>query len=343
MRKWILWIIVAYIIASIMTGCNSSANLIGNSILGGGSGEGEINIDYRKEMREFVKGISSYAKNFNQNFIVITQNGQELLTENGEPSGEIVFDYVNSIDGIGREELFYGYEGDDIPTSDSIRNWMIQFLDIAKNNGKKVLVIDYCKTPSYVDNSYNENAMKGYISFAADSRELNNIPSYPPSPYNVNSDDIILLSQVKNFLYLINPSSFSTKEDFLNALKNTDYDLLIIDSFYNGEQLTEMDVNSLKVKKNGGKRLVIAYMSIGEAEDYRYYWKNEWKRNPPPWLAEENPKWPGNYKVRYWYKEWQNIIYGNDSSYTKRILDSGFDGVYLDIIDAFEYFESQRQ
>ena len=58
---------------------------------------------------------------------------------------------------------------------------------------------------------------------------------------------------------------------------------------------------------------------------------------------EENPEWSGNYKVRYWYKEWQNIIYGNDSSYTKRILDSEFDGVYLDIIDAFEYFESQGQ
>jgi cysteinyl-tRNA synthetase len=219
MRKWILYLIIAYIIASIMTGCNSSTNLIGNSIFGGGSGEGEINIDYRKEMRKFVKGISSYAKNFNQNFIVITQNGQELLTENGEPSGEIVFDYVNSIDGIGREELFYGYEGDDIPTPDSIRNWMILFLDIAKNNGKKVLVIDYSYTPSYVDDSYNKNAMKGYISFAADSRELNNIPSYPPSSYNVNSDDIILYHKQKTFYTLLILLLFLQKRISLMPLK----------------------------------------------------------------------------------------------------------------------------
>lgn len=35
------------------------------------------------------------------------------------------------------------------------------------------------------------------------------------------------------------------------------------------------------------------------------------------------------------------IIYGNNNSYVKKILDAGFDGVYLDIIDAFEYFENQ--
>ena len=37
--------------------------------------------------------------------------------------------------------------------------------------------------------------------------------------------------------------------------------------------------------------------------------------------------------------QWQNIIYGNESSYLTKISDAGFDGVYLDIIDAFEYYE----
>jgi len=245
------------------------------------------NVNYREEMRKFVKGISSYAKSFNPNFIVIPQNGQELLTENGEPEGKVVWDYFNSIDGIGREELFYGYEGDDIPTPDSIKNYLIPFLDIVKNNGKKVLVTDYCKTPSFIDDSYNQNAARGYISFAATHRELDNIPSYPPLPYNVNQNDIISLQEAKNFLYLINPSSFPTREDFLNAIRNTDYDLLIIDLFYKGVQLTKQEVNSLKIKKNGGKRLVIAYMSIGEAEDYRYYWKEEWRKNPPEWLGKK--------------------------------------------------------
>lgn len=32
-------------------------------------------------------------------------------------------------------------------------------------------------------------------------------------------------------------------------------------------------------------------MSIGEAEDYRFYWQNTWKNNKPDWLLTENPQW----------------------------------------------------
>jgi len=46
--------------------------------------------------------------------------------------------------------------------------------------------------------------------------------------------------------------------------------------------------------------------------------------------------------VQYWDTEWQEIIYGNSESYLKKIIDAGFDGVYLDIIDAFEYFEDMK-
>jgi len=52
------------------------------------------------------------------------------------------------------------------------------------------------------------------------------------------------------------------------------------------------------------------------------------------------PDWTGNYKVKFWEAEWQNIIYGNENSYLKKILDAHFDGVYLDIIDTFEYYEN---
>ncbi|TAN37800.1 MAG: hypothetical protein EPN23_04615 [Verrucomicrobia bacterium] len=43
-----------------------------------------------------------------------------------------------------------------------------------------------------------------------------------------------------------------------------------------------------------------AYLSIGEAGDYRGYWEKEWSAQPPTWLGAENPDWKGNFKVRYW-------------------------------------------
>ena len=125
-------------------------------------------------------------------------------------------------------------------------------------------------------------------------------------------------------------------------LKNTDYDIIIMDLFHFEKIYAAAEVRELKTKRNGGKRLVICYMSIGEAEDYRYYWNGAWKTGKPSWLAEENPHWKGNYVVKYWDADWQKIITGNDESYQKKILDAGFDGVYLDIIDAFEHFKKGR-
>jgi len=292
-------------------------------------------------MRDFVQGISAYTKGIKPNFIVIPQNGHELLTEDAEETGTPAARYLDAIDGVGREDLFYGYDDDDVATPALERDYMVSFLDIAENSDVEVLVTDYCSTRVFVDDAYHQNAARGYISFVSDHRELDDIPDYPANPYNVNASNVASLAEAQNFLYLINPGSFPNKDAFLDAVRETNYDIIIIDLFYEDAALSASEVATLKIKVNRGSRLIIAYMSIGEAEDYRYYWQTEWETDPPSWLAEENPEWPGNYKVHYWNKDWQNIICGHNDSYLKKILDVGFDGVYLDIIDAFEYFEDQ--
>lgn len=299
------------------------------------------NRDYRQDMRNFVQGISAYAKARVPGFIVIPQNGPELLSLNGESAGPPATDYIAAIDGVGREDLLYGYNNDNEATPEAETEYMGAFLDLAESNGVQALVTDYCSTPAFADHSYAVNAGRGYASFAADHRILDNIPAYPAGPYAVNAANVPDLAAAKNFLYLINPELFDNKQAFLNALQATNYDLFVLDLFFNGVALTAEDVASLKTKANGGSRLVICYMSIGEAEDYRYYWQADWNQNRPSWLEAENPDWPGNFKVRYWEQGWQDIIFGNDASYLARIVNAGFDGVYLDIIDAFEYFEAK--
>lgn len=300
------------------------------------------NKNYKQEMRTFVQNISSYAKGIKPNFIIIPQNGAEIVSTTGDDEGFPEMDYINAIDGIGQESLNYGYNADDQATLNNEKEWMQTFLDMAKNNGSvKILVTDYCYTPSKIDNSYATNNTDGYISFAATHRALDNIPNYPTPIHQENSDVISDLQQSKNFLYLINPDNlFNTKQEFVDEVKNTNYDIIIMDFFYNGETFTANQIQELKQKANGGKRLLICYMSIGEAEDYRYYWQAGWQVGNPSFIVKENPNWEGNYVVKYWEDEWQNIIYGNDNSYLKKILNAGFDGVYLDIIDAFEQFEN---
>jgi len=297
-------------------------------------------VNFKQEMRTFVQNLSSYAKNIKSDFIVIPQNGEQLATESGEINGSAATTYLNAIDGQGREDLFYGYDNDDKETKQEDISNMKPFLLVEENNNVEVMVTDYCSTHSKMDNSYLQNANLNYISFAASERNLNIIPDYPVEPFNVNVNDILTLTDAKNFLYLINTENYSAKQDFINAIAQTDYDLVLIDLYFNdNDALTKDDITALKTKHNGAKRLLICYMSIGEAEDYRYYWQSDWNKNKPEWLGKENPNWKGNYKVWYWNKDWQNIIYGNDNSYLKKILDAGFDGVYLDIIDAFEYYE----
>lgn len=303
------------------------------------AGDGSSNSIYKENMQDFVKGISNYSKNIKHDFFIVPQNGLELVTVNGNENGTANNDYLDAIDGIGCEDLYYGYENDDIETSDIDKNYLNSFLHICENNDVEVLVTDYCFTEKKVDNSYKQNDENSFISFAAPERELNTIPTYPQKIYNENTSNINGLSDAQNFLYLINPDGFTSKSDFLDALNNTNYDVLIIDLFFDENQLTKADIESLKTKKNGAKRLVLCYISIGEAENYRYYWQNDWNMNPPEWLKDENSSWSGNYKVQYWNTDWQNIIYGNTSSYIYKIINSGFDGAYLDIIDAFEYFE----
>jgi len=102
-------------------------------------------------------------------------------------------------------------------------------------------------------------------------------------------------------------------------------------------------------------KLVIAYVDIGEAEDWRWYWtwSTDWDcvGDPPAdWpdyiLACDPDGWSGNYPVAYWDPRWKDIvIYGNNQgSHPDRDYDSvidevirdGFDGIYLDWVEGFE-------
>ena len=275
--------------------------------------EAKSAIDYREEMRRFVIAISQYGKKFDKNFIVIPQNGLELITEDGSASGELQQGYLREISAVGAESLFYGYPGDEEPTPAGASEYMLKLCCLYAQNGVRVLVTDYCSAVSKINTSYRRNQENGFLSFAADKRNLTAIPKYPNEPYNV--------------------------KQFIDALKNTDYDIIIMDLFHFEIAYTASEIRELKTKRNGGKRLVICYMSIGETEDYRYYWNDAWKTDKPAWLAEENPHWKGNYVVKYWDVDWQKIITGNDGLYQKKILDAGFDGVYLDIIDTFEHLK----
>lgn len=288
-------------------------------------------------MRDFVIEISKSAKAENPNFMVIPQNGVQLLLEEPGNQETPAIDYLNAIDAVAQEDLFFGSPEINDATPIASNLYLCTYLHLAKNEGKEVLVTDYCSYPNFINSSYRLNGENDFTSFAAPTRDLNQIPNDPV--HKENKFDITTLSEVQNFLYLLNFSEYSSKQDLIAELKFTNYDLIVLDLFFGDKAFTKEEIRQLKQKKNGGSRLVLAYLSIGEAEDYRFYWKDSWELKHPDWIVEENPDWEGNFKVTYWNEDWKKIIYAGKNAYLSKILESDFDGVYLDIIDGFQYFE----
>jgi len=119
--------------------------------------------------------------------------------------------------------------------------------------------------------------------------------------------------------------------------RETAFDLVVVSLSATGNS---PDVIPALKDSPGGLKIVLCYMSIGQAESYRWYYQPEWGQNPPEWMGETDPVW-GDRWVRYWHPEWQAIIYGSPASYLDRIIELGFDGVYLDRVDAYWYYQEQ--
>ena len=231
------------------------------------------NIDFKQDMRDFVMHISQYAKNINPDFVIIPQNGVELITANGKTNGNLHQDYVNAIDGQAQEGLFFGYEDMNETTPQQTTAYLKSFLNKAQAENKGIFITDYCYSPQNILKSRDSIADNAYIGFTATRRELDIIP--PLSIPNENVQDITNLTDAENFLYLLNFHNFPDKNQLIQMLSQTNYDVLIIDMFFNGQDFTPQDLATLKVKANGSSRKVLAYISIGEAEDYRYYWNSQ--------------------------------------------------------------------
>ena len=150
----------------------------------------------------------------------------------------------------------------------------------------------------------------------------------------------------------------------VDSLVGSDYDMLVLEptrtDWSSDDKLfdTRAMVARLKDSKaNDGahRKLVIAYIDIGEAEDWRWYWtwSEDWDcvgdppADWPDYIVGCDPDgWAGNYPVAYWDPRWKDTVitgsnqnsdpYGDYSSVIDEAIKDGFDGIYLDWVEAYE-------
>jgi cysteinyl-tRNA synthetase len=122
-----------------------------------------------KKMVDLIARISKYAKSKNLNFKIVPQNCPELYTWaywDAKPNKK----YINAIDGIGMESVFY--MAHDKPAN---KDWCKENRDNAiaiKKAGKLVLGIDYAKKPASITDAYKKQREIGFIPYVS-VQELN--------------------------------------------------------------------------------------------------------------------------------------------------------------------------
>lgn len=84
-----------------------------------------------------------------------------------------------------------------------------------------------------------------------------------------------------------------------------------------------------------GHTKFIAYLSVGEAESYRDYWRRIKNSGA---IVEANPQWEGNYLVDVRSPAWRKIIMDET---LPAITAKGFDGIFLDTLDTAPYLEDR--
>lgn len=154
---------------------------------------------------------------------------------------------------------------------------------------------------------------------------------------NTSERLIFFIDEIKSMISqyresTINSFHYQLQSTKYKKLKNNKVDLVVVDIDDSGLSKSKI----IWLKKSG--KVVVSYISIGEAEDYRDYWQNDWEVWTPSFIDKENPDWEGNYKVFYWEDEWQQIILDKIEVIAKK----WYDGVYLDIVDAYYYYEGRQ-
>lgn len=164
------------------------------------------------------------------------------------------------------------------------------------------------------------------------------------------------------------------RKAYIEELAASEWDAFYIDAHFNMSSLTKEEVETLKWKPQGGRRQVIAYLSIGTTELYRWYadpvmvnastesFLHGTVENGTFIPARERfgdddiPNWmlwsaySGQYADEatpiWWHPMWRDIIvrggspfknprydhslFADGRSSIDKIVDMGFDGVYLD-------------
>jgi len=155
----------------------------------------------------------------------------------------------------------------------------------------------------------------------------------PPAP-SASEDRRERLAAVTRWFYFLD---FEPDEIIFDKLVESSYDMIVLEPILTDRDNIDFPMEEIidRLHSASHPKLIIAYIDIGQAEDWRTYWQPGWEIGDPDWIVAADPDgWEGNFPVAYWREEWREI-WLDDDGYLQMLLDLGYDGIYLDWVEAY--------
>lgn len=101
-------------------------------------------------------------------------------------------------------------------------------------------------------------------------------------------------------------------------------------------QLLVLEADALGpiTNENRANRVCVAYMSMGEISQNRWFWPLVQDK---PWVLGENPDWPDSHRIDPRSAEWSDMLI---NTIAPMLMAAGYDGFMLDNVDIGEYLEN---
>jgi cysteinyl-tRNA synthetase len=108
------------------------------------------------DMVEFVSALAAWARGQKRSFLIVPQNGEELLEH---PA------YRAVIDAQAKEDLLFGNIGNDVPNNSPRDQRALERILLAKTDGRPVFVVEYIRQPANL--AFAEARLKqlGFVAY----------------------------------------------------------------------------------------------------------------------------------------------------------------------------------
>ena len=212
---------------------------------------------------------------------------------------------------------------------------LMRGLAVLKGERKTILSIENCPSQAMADNAWKWGVRDHVATFAAvNDAALDQLPK--GHPLHENAQPVDNASKIQSWLPMASGIHYGGKDEWVSALMLTSYDAIMIDVAWRATELiTKADVAKLKYKNLGAPRMILAEMPMGRAYDWRWYWNKDWVAGNPAFLFAVDQRCPGVFVTDPLSPQWKEIL----GKYLAGIVDLGFDGIIMDDLDTYLWFE----